>query len=412
MGMVQSEHSFIHPNKIMTAPARSAITLALASTPTISSSIEVSNQPPIKQDFDGLVAPSKFSANIPLTPPNSYTANTTLQSPHPTIRSPLSASLDQDSETQYARVVPLSKEALSARDKEEVITPAMLAKEYLPKIMLGHGDMAIRHVMSCLNHNVPGYSNLSTTDPARARRIVVAALEGKFGANSDGNIQYVKIGWGRWLAHVRGQKPVIRSGRTISKQRTTSLASEDGGYALSHNGSTGSPVRPGMTYANSQNASGMPYVDEALEDLSESEDFADNMSLDGLDGDDDEEAISSHGSEDDETDEEDWKSMGAAALRAKSNASTVHTSSRRKNYNLLCIPSHAINDRRYSSSSSSRPAHSSRISSSAPMRSFLADAQTSPFTINNHPSSPLSLAVSDDEEEREAARALMSLGSL
>ena len=73
---------------------------------------------------------------------------------------------------------PLSRGALSGLDASNAITPAMLAKHHLPGIMLGNGPRPIRYVMGELTQSVPGFSRIP---PAKARRLVVAALESRDG---------------------------------------------------------------------------------------------------------------------------------------------------------------------------------------------------------------------------------------
>jgi hypothetical protein len=101
--------------------------------------------------------------------------------------------------------IPLSVGALSSLDESITITPAMLAKHHLPKIMLGQGAIPIRDVLYELTQMVPGFSRIP---PAKARRIVVAALEKPSGGGLAGEIAFDKIGWGKWHAHVKGSSPL------------------------------------------------------------------------------------------------------------------------------------------------------------------------------------------------------------
>jgi hypothetical protein len=100
--------------------------------------------------------------------------------------------------------IPLSVGALSSLDESITITPAMLAKHHLPKIMLGQGAIPIRDVLYELTQMVPGFSRIP---PAKARRIVVAALEKPSGGGLAGEVAFDKIGWGKWHAHVKGSSP-------------------------------------------------------------------------------------------------------------------------------------------------------------------------------------------------------------
>ncbi|KAK2067549.1 hypothetical protein P8C59_001284 [Phyllachora maydis] len=61
-------------------------------------------------------------------------------------------------------------------DSSGAISPTLLAKFYLPEILLAHGPLAIRHIMGYLTTSVPGFAGIP---PAKARRLVVGALEGR-----------------------------------------------------------------------------------------------------------------------------------------------------------------------------------------------------------------------------------------
>ncbi len=84
------------------------------------------------------------------------------------------------------------------------ITPALLAKHHLPEILLNHGPLAIRHIMGFLTTAVPGFSGIP---PAKARRLVVGALEGRGSGNDraglKGDVKFEKVGWGRWDARLK-----------------------------------------------------------------------------------------------------------------------------------------------------------------------------------------------------------------
>ncbi|RPB28345.1 hypothetical protein L211DRAFT_751284, partial [Terfezia boudieri ATCC MYA-4762] len=74
------------------------------------------------------------------------------------------------------------------------ITPSLLAKHYLPGILLQHGPLAIRHLTAYLIASIPGFSNIP---PAKQRRLVVGALEA---GGVNGDVIFEKVGWGRWDA--------------------------------------------------------------------------------------------------------------------------------------------------------------------------------------------------------------------
>ncbi len=119
-----------------------------------------------------------------------------------------------DSDTAEAAAVALmppvyaANGPLNARDDGATgaITPALLAKYHLPDILLAHGPLAIRHILSYLTISVPGFSRIPA---ARARRLVVSALEGRdssaAGGGLNGDIAFEKVGWGRWQARPQSQ---------------------------------------------------------------------------------------------------------------------------------------------------------------------------------------------------------------
>jgi hypothetical protein len=190
----------------------------------------------------------------------------------------------------------------------------MLAKYHLPEILLQQGPLAIRHVMGHLTTSVPGFSRIP---PAKARRLVVAALEGR--ANNTSDVVFEKIGWGRWDAHRRGEQRDLASASPPSSigsfQRGVQIQGQSGWQ-----GGNRHPYR--MSFAES---TAFSYTDDygmhGDRDMLEHE--ADKMSLDG-----EEEYASSSEAPDeiaenewdegDETDAEDWAQIGADALRARS----------------------------------------------------------------------------------------------
>ncbi|EXJ82111.1 hypothetical protein A1O1_08180 [Capronia coronata CBS 617.96] len=282
------------------------------------------------------VAPAASSKKHPgmlPTPPNSISPNLPPHGRRPSDHhgpmSPKSTQLDSDIDLQDAPGNPqptaLSAEALDSLgdlDNAGAITPGMLAKHHLPDILLSHGPLAIRHIMGYLTTSVPGFSRITS---AKARRLVVAALEGKGGGpentGRDGDVIFEKVGWGRWDARLKGHPPRERQGSAMTPpgslpssysqiglqvpgQRSWRTASDN--YGTSYTGNS-------AIFSHSE----MEYEDQ---DMLEHE--ADKMSLDGNeDG-----YVSSVAPEpldvdlgDGEiTDEEDWASIGAEALRARS----------------------------------------------------------------------------------------------
>ncbi|KAH9438043.1 hypothetical protein MCOR02_001684 [Pyricularia oryzae] len=200
-------------------------------------------------------------------------------------------------------------------DSYGAITPGMLAKYHLPEIMLNHGPLAIRYVMGYLTTSVPGFSGIP---PAKARRLVVAALEGKGcggeGGGINGDVVFEKVGWGRWDARRRGQPA----------RRELSPPTEGMGIPISS-------VRwDGRPHHSSSDASACAFSHEDYDhDMAMMENEADKMSLDGsasascseapdyIDTD-----MMHHDDPEDATDDEDWAAVGAAGLRAASYSNT------------------------------------------------------------------------------------------
>lgn len=247
----------------------------------------------------------------------------------------------------------LSSAALSGLESSGAITPQMLARDYLPEVLLPHGPMAIRHVLAHLTQAVPGFSRIP---PAKARRIVVAALESRGGGGESGDVLFEKVGWGRWDARIRGQPP--REGQVPSSGTDGHLAMSPpssivGSYTMSNAGGLQIPKshhfgdRRDMYSGTSWTGdSAISSHDEEMDDMDVVQDEADKMSLDGGDNDStsshagpDDTPISEHS--DDATDEEDWAAIGPQALRRES----VVRSGSLVNYNALS----------YSSSSRMRP---------------------------------------------------------
>ena len=204
--------------------------------------------------------------------------------------------------------------SLADIDAAGTITPGLLAKHHLPGILLENGPLAIRHVMGFLTTSVPGFSGIP---PAKARRLVVAALEGRGGNGEqggfEGDVVFEKVGWGRWDARRRGQPS-----REARKAGHQSSLNAQGGLHIPRNGARPDRNREIGTSMGGREDSEMEY-DTPPEDISMLEHEADKMSLD-----EDDSCSSSEPPDDsqmqdagfdDVTDEEDWASIGAAALR-------------------------------------------------------------------------------------------------
>ncbi|KAL3478742.1 putative Sin3 binding protein-domain-containing protein [Aspergillus californicus] len=260
------------------------------------------------------------------TPPNSISPTL---APHgfrrrdsnPVGSPPLAAS-HVDSDIDLGDAIPEQRNA-TAHDIEAagVITSGMLAKYHLPEILLQHGPLAIRHVMGYLTTSVPGFSGIP---PAKARRLVVAALEGRGsddkGSDSQHDVIYEKVGWGRWDARRRGEPSRGAHPNEISPPSSLSdtyprgmqIPRRDSLHPYGSSITGGSAV---FSYTEMEFG--------GREDLLEHE--ADKMSLDGIDPDycssspaPDDEIPDEDWGEEDITDEEDWAHIGADALRAQS----------------------------------------------------------------------------------------------
>ncbi|KAG0646876.1 stb3 [Hyphodiscus hymeniophilus] len=201
-------------------------------------------------------------------------------------------------------------------DTTGTITPTLLAKHHLPEILLNHGPLAIRHIMGYLTTSVPGFSGIP---PAKARRVVVAALEGRGNggevAGAKGNVKFEKVGWGRWDARLKGHP---------SRTQQTPPPSVPSSYSV------GMPIANSSGFSFDRTRLNVPESswagdsvvfshDDDMDTMS-FENEADKMSLDGS-------CSSSEAPPEDEpmgddpedmTDDEDWAAVGAAALRAAS----------------------------------------------------------------------------------------------
>ncbi|KAI1500689.1 putative Sin3 binding protein-domain-containing protein [Biscogniauxia marginata] len=268
------------------------------------------------------------------------------------------------------------------------ITPALLAKFHLPDILLNHGPLAIRHIMGYLTTSVPGFAGIP---PPKARRLVVAALEGRGqghgveGAGVDGDVEFEKVGWGRWDAKRRDQP---------ARDATSRPSGEDssGVYPTSIpiSKATGRTIeRPRLAARAVSNNNSATFSHDDRDVL---ENEADKMSLDSLD-----EPASASCSEapgedmimnddpDDATDDEDWAAVGAAALRAASYSS----------------PAEARQGSQYLSS---------HVYNSGGFRSFSGTGMLREPRLDNIDLD--ALAASSDAQEREAIQALLQLGSV
>jgi hypothetical protein len=269
-------------------------------------------------------------------------------------------------------------------DSAGAITGAMLARYHLPEILLAHGPLAIRHIMGYLTTSVPGFAGIP---PTKARRLVVGALEGRGGEGGglDGDVEFEKVGWGRWDARRRGQPS--RVGR--ASPPATAASSYMSGIPISKKGKrTGERARLNNSGSSAGNSVVFSHDDrEAM--MLETE--ADKMSLDGSAS-----ASCSEAPEDDVvmnddpedvTDDEDWAAVGAAALRAGSYPNAAAAAAGLKsNFS------------------------SSRVYTPGGLRSFSATSGMARAPQPNFDFSALGAA--SDAQEREAVEALLRLGSV
>ncbi|KAK1976130.1 putative Sin3 binding protein-domain-containing protein [Colletotrichum cereale] len=249
------------------------------------------------------------------------------------------------------------------------ISTTLLAKHHLPEILLNHGPLAIRHIMGYLTTSVPGFAGIP---PTKARRLVVGALEGRGaeGSGPDGDVEFEKVGWGRWDARRRGQP--LRGSSPPTDYRSGIPINKSGGRGID---------RSRLNLASSAGDSIVFSHDDRDAMMMENE--ADKMSLDGSASascseapDDDD--IDMNDDPEDATDDEDWAAVGAAALRAES-------------YNTAGAAAQSV------------------------ARSFLGTRTVSTGMARSHQPLPFdfsALGAPSDAQERDAVEALLRLGSV
>lgn len=278
-------------------------------------------------------------------------------------------------------------------DAAGTITPTLLAKHHLPEILLNHGPLAIRHIMGFLTTAVPGFSGIP---PAKARRLVVGALEGRGsgaeGGGLKGDVKFEKVGWGRWDARLKGHPARNSRGNRHSPPPSVPSSYSNAMPIAANQGWNVDRTRlhaPGSSWAGD---SAVFSHDDDM-DVTMMENEADKMSLDG-----DSSCSSSEAPPDDEimgddpddvTDDEDWAAVGAAALRAAS----YSASGPGRNF---------LAPRVYTGVAHSGGGPSlSALAKSVPMR---------PSQPNNFDLS--AFGMTSDSQEREAIEALLRLGSV
>lgn len=267
---------------------------------------------PTKKNTGGLPTPPNSLS--PSLPPQTYHGRVSSGPLTPPAPNHLDSDIDLEDAVEHAKAQDSPHRGLNARgfgklaDLDAVgnITPALLAKHHLPGILLENGPLAIRHVMGYLTTSVPGFSGIP---PAKARRLVVGALEGRGSDGQqggiDGSVLFEKVGWGRWDARRRGQ-----SSRDARDSQHHGLHPQ--GVLRIPVSSTRQDRGRGMATSHESDQD----YDIRMDDAGMLEHEADKMSLDDDDSSYDALAHKRVPEDDlDVTDEEDWASIGAAALR-------------------------------------------------------------------------------------------------
>ncbi|KAL2164590.1 hypothetical protein VTH06DRAFT_3807 [Thermothelomyces fergusii] len=327
------------------------------------------------------------------TPPNSISPSLPPHGLKAQLQRARLDSIDSDLDLLDGRSEHESGPGSPPHDAAGAITPAMLAKFHLPEILLNHGPLPIRHIMGYLTTSVPGFAGIA---PAKARRLVVAALEGKGSGNDgggpDGDVEFLKVGWGRWDAKRRGQPP------RGSLSRQASPGAPPNGIPIIKTPGRGSDrSRLGAKLGSSLGGFSAAFSQDDRfndTDMDMMDHEADKMSLDGSgsascsEAPDDDDRPRHNDDPEDATDDEDWAAVGAAALRASSYRSNQHSSS--SPFNSLYPFGGGI---RSFSAGMARPPQLN-----APPRNW------------NVP--PTSGVFAADAQEREAVEALLRLGSM
>lgn len=276
--------------------------------------------------------PTPPASISPSLPPQAFKDQVAAAPPTPPSHAVVDSDIDLQDAVEHARASDkghsIDAGALASLDTHGAITPTLLAKHHLPDILLGHGPLAIRHVMGFLTTSVPGFSGIA---PAKARRLVVAALEGRGGVNDD--VMFEKVGWGRWDAHRRGQpsrSPPASSASEDRRQSPTGTRKHQPRSTASPHLQPQStalriPHRPRHAAARPSKARHVSISPNLQPIPFELETDADRMSLDETGDDraysssttnpDDAAMMEDYDDDDDATDEEDWQSIGAEALR-------------------------------------------------------------------------------------------------
>lgn len=304
------------------------------------------------------------------------------------------------------------------------ITPQYLAQHHLPHILLTHGPLAIRHIMGYLTTSVPGFSSIA---PAKARRIVVGALEGKGGSaasmrnaqhisemeegheygygGSNGEVRFEKVGWGRWDARVRGQG--MRS-PALSPDLPFGMPIGGGMYSNIRRERVAAPSSSSNEHSRDVEMDGMD-MDVDMED-----EEIDRMSLDDpcssseAPTDIEDEMLNGDDSED-MTDDEDWAAVGAAALRQHSYQGSAPLGSGSfggRGGQLRVQHVYTGGSRSYSYAGQGGGV-GAEVRPKQPVSLLSFQKRPAPTPLSRS-----SLMVVEDRQERDAVEALMRLGSV
>lgn len=273
--------------------------------------------------------PTPPNSISPTLPPQAFRNRPALSPGSPLSTVPqLDSDIDLQDAVEHANSQDQPQPTTHELDSAGAITPAMLARHHLPDVLLQQGPLAIRHLMGFLTTSVPGFSRIP---PAKARRLVVAALEGRGNGGEaggvDGDVIFEKVGWGRWDARRRGEAVREPSSFTATSP-PSSLAGSFQQRGLQIEGRSAWADRRNSYGVGMRDSTAFSYTEDygmnMHGDLDMLEHEADKMSLDGDDG---EYCSSSEAPDDlqddewddgDVTDEEDWAQIGADALRARS----------------------------------------------------------------------------------------------
>ena len=364
---------------------------------------------PVQKHTAGLPTPPNSLS--PSLPPQAYKTRASAGPLTPPAPHHVDSDIDLEDAVEHAKAQDSPQRGLTAgglsklADLDSVgnITPGLLAKHHLPGILLENGPLAIRHVMGFLTTSVPGFAGIP---PAKARRLVVGALEGRgsdgLQGGIDGDVIFEKVGWGRWDARKRGQS--IREAQNTQRH----VPYPPGTLRIPISSTRRDRVREMATSHGSDRD-----YDTPMDDINTLEHDADQMSLDGSADDyppyraPEKRKVPEY-EFDDVTDEEDWASIGAAALRQGS----FPLSGGLIPSNLRYSPHNDPRNRRRAAGKSSSAAKSMPITKSLMCNnSKTQQQQDAARTLMGFSPMPEN-GFDGDAQDREAVEALLKLSSV